>query len=132
MVAGGVTANIVALSASAVPDVSIYNNATNTWQNGPNMAAGRYAHGLVTIPNGRVVAMGGVVGTVSSTTTPITTAAVEQYNPLTNSWSPLTSLLEPRAAASLALTPDGKRVVVIGGANDLGSITPGTAELYVP
>jgi N-acetylneuraminic acid mutarotase len=132
MVAGGVTASIVTLSATAVPDVSIYNNGTNTWQNGPNLAAGRYAHGLTTLPNGRVVALGGVVGTVSSTTTPITTAAVESYNPLTNAWSPLIQLLQPRAAASIHLTPDGKRVVVIGGSNDVGPITPGTAELYVP
>lgn len=132
LVAGGVNANVLTLSATAVPDVSIYNNTTNTWQNGPNLAAGRYSHGLVRGENGRIYALGGVVGTVSSTTTPLTTAACEQYNPATNTWSAATPLLEPRAAAGIGFTPDGKRVVVSGGSNDLGPITPATAELYVP
>ena len=104
MVAGGVTANIVALTANAVGDVSIYNNTTNTWQNGPNLALGRYGSPAVLI-GGKVVLGGGVVGSVSSTTTPSTTASVEQYNPISNTWAGLVPMLEPRAAQAVGLTP---------------------------
>lgn len=132
MLSGGVTANIVALTATAVADVSIYNNGTNSWQNGPTLALGRYGHTLVTIPGGDLVAAGGVFGSVSSTTTPVTTASVERYNPGSNLWSAASPMLEPRAAQSVGLTPDGKRLVFVGGSNDLGLIVPPTAELYVP
>ncbi|HKE02368.1 MAG TPA: kelch repeat-containing protein [Planctomycetota bacterium] len=132
MVAGGLNANILALTASAVADVSIFNNANNTWQNGPNLSAGRYTHTLTTLPDGRVVAAGGLTGTVSTTMAPTTLASVEAYTPAPSAWAPLFDMLEPRSAAGAALTPDGKRIVVIGGANDFGPIDPPTSELYVP
>ncbi|MBL8693251.1 MAG: hypothetical protein JNJ88_04065 [Planctomycetes bacterium] len=130
MVSGGLTANILTLTANSVAEVSIYNNASNTWQNGPNLATSRYGHSLTTMPDGAVIAAGGVSGTVTTTTTPLTVSSVERF--AGGAWSTVTPMLESRAVHGAVLTPDGKRIVMIGGANDLGAITPATSELYVP
>jgi Kelch motif protein len=135
MVAGGLDANLLSQSASARTEVSIFDNAAGAnggWQEGPNLATARYAHSLTTLPSGHVVAAGGVTGTASVTLSPTTISSVERYTPPGGPWIGLTSLSEARAAHGAVLTPDGKRIVVIGGANDFGTITPGTAELYVP
>ncbi len=131
LVSGGLNANLIALSASALPDVSVYDNATNTWQNGPNMGTARYTHSATLMPDGTVLVAGGVTGTVSSTVAPITLATCALLT-TGNVWLPMPSMSEVRAAHGAVRTPDGERVILIGGANDVGAIDPGTAELYVP
>lgn len=133
MVAGGLTASILTLSASAVPAVSIFNNGSGLWEAGvAALPTARYTNPLTTLPDGRIVAAGGVTGDASSTTTPTVIATVHIYTPAANIWSLGTPLLEPRSAHGATLTIDGKRILYAGGANSAGTITPATSELYVP
>lgn len=128
---GGLSADIINQTITAVTTVSIYNNTSNTWQSGPNMTTGRYVHTATLLPNNEVLVTGGVTGTASATTTAVTVASCEAYT-TTNTWAARPAMLQNRAAHGAALTKDGKRVLIVGGADDLGLINPGTSELYVP
>lgn len=128
---GGLTADILSQTITAVSAVSIYNNSTNTWQNGPNMSIGRYAHTITRLANNDVLVAGGVSGTASATTNAVPVASCEAYT-TANTWVAKSPMLGDRAAHGAALTKDGKRVLIVGGANGLGLINPGTSELYVP
>lgn len=131
LLTGGLSADIINQTISAVTAVSIYNNTNNTWQNGPNMGTGRYAHTATLLPSGEVLVTGGVSGTASATTGAATVQTCEGYT-TSNTWAVRPSLSEKRAAHGATLTKDGKRVLIVGGANDVGLINPGTSELYVP
>jgi N-acetylneuraminic acid mutarotase len=131
LMTGGINADLLAQSVTAQASVAIYNNTTNTWQNGPNMASGRYTHSMTLLPNGEMLIAGGVSGTASSTLSPTILDTCEAYT-TSNTWAPRSPMLSKRAAHGAVLTKDGKRILIVGGANDLGVIAPGTAELYVP
>ncbi|MFN0207873.1 MAG: Kelch repeat-containing protein [Planctomycetota bacterium] len=131
LVSGGLNADLLTQSVTAVNAVSIYDNTTNTWQNGPNMLAGRYAHTATLLPDGEVLVAGGVTGTASATTAATTLASCEGYTTI-NTWVARPNMLQQRAAHGAVLTKDGKRIVIVGGAGDFGLIDPGTSELYVP
>jgi hypothetical protein len=63
----------------------------------------------------------------------ITTASVEAFDPATNSFSSLGSLVLDRATQAVALLPSG-RVLVAGGGHDVSGrfIPTSTAEIYDP
>lgn len=73
-----------------------------------NLNAARYRHAAVTLPDGRVVLLGGYgigVPAVSS---------VEIYDPSTGTFTPKGHLVESRANMTAHLLPDG-RILVVGG-----------------
>lgn len=71
----------------------------------------RYDHTATTLPDGKVLVVGGYTGTASSQKT---IGTVKIYDPMTDLWSAGASLNIKRAEHTATLLPDGK-VLVIGG-----------------
>lgn len=99
----------------------IYDPATNTWANGPQLSTERYAPTATLLPNGKVLVAGGIDddGDVLAST--------ELYNPVTNTFSPGPGMFNERWSAQAALMPNG-RVLVVGGVGDSGFL--GESEVY--
>ncbi|WNG18549.1 kelch repeat-containing protein [Cystobacter fuscus] len=85
--------------------------------------ARRLAPSAVLLPSGKVLVVGGLLETYS------TTAAL--YDPATGTWSPTGSLATARALPSVSLLPDG-RVLVAGGGPPPSFTAVASAELYDP
>jgi len=80
---------------------------------------------VVMLADGRVLAMGGR----PSLTGPSSRSA-EVYDPESNSWSPVGDMVQARSYGTATLLPDGRVLVVGGGA--AGSASSVTAELFDP
>ena len=126
LVAGG------SASGSTDDDAELYDPATATWSAAGTMVQKRSDHGLVSLPGGKVLAVGGL-----NLQTGVSTAGAELYDPATGTWTATGSLLEARSSASAVLLPTGK-VLVAGGlryfATSAGSgmAFVSSAELYDP
>lgn len=107
-----------------------------------NGLAGREGHAAVVMADGKVLVTGGMVtpfeapggGVVKG----ITTATCELYDPVTDTWTPAASMLEPRTDHIAVRLGNGK-VLVVGGQNtSLPGATSSdqfflrTCELYDP
>ena len=102
----------------------IFEPDTNTWTPTANMSQGRTSHGAVLLPDGRVVVIGGC----DSAGVPL--RSVEIYDPLTEAWSSLPPLHEPRGIFPVAVLLDDGRLLVAGGYN--GSLSLQSMELLIP
>lgn len=70
-----------------VPDVEIYDPATNSWTRGASMPGARSHVTAATFPfRGRILVVAGEIANGASVT------EITAYDPLTDSWSPLTDL----------------------------------------
>lgn len=76
----------------------------------------RYLHASVSLPDGRVVAIGGfgVSEATRSRAVSAPTASVQAYDPRFRAWSDLAPMRLPRARHAAVVLPDG-RVAVLGG-----------------
>jgi hypothetical protein len=74
------------------------------------MSIGRYFFTLTLLNDGRVLALGGVSGTVPN----LASASFEIFDPTTDTWSAPGALLIPKENHSAVLRADG-RVLVTGG-----------------
>lgn len=92
----------------------IYNPASNTWTATADLSQARYAHNLVLLLDGRVLASGGARDWDTSFTDNSFVREIEIYDPAVNLWSTAGELPQPSANAAGVLLPDG-RVWVIGG-----------------
>ncbi len=81
--------------------------ASQTWSNTGSLAAARYGHTATLLPNGKVLAAGGLSGS-----DPLIGA--ELYDPATGTWSATGSLNTARYASSATLLSNGQ-VLVVGG-----------------
>ncbi len=91
------------------------------WASIQDMISTRHRHGAATGSDGRVYAVGGLVGTQCI-------ASVETYHPLNaGSWSPVASLSGPRCDPGVVFGADGY-LYAIGGA--VGNISSGLVERY--
>ncbi|MDX6556295.1 MAG: hypothetical protein QOD86_2490 [Miltoncostaeaceae bacterium] len=97
------------------------------WEFGTNLPAPRTGGAAVALPDGRVLAIGGILlaGTGQAT--------VDRYDPATKVWSPVHSMSGARGIPIVVRLNDG-RVLVAGGAavGDSGFAPMTTAELYDP
>jgi hypothetical protein len=89
------------------------------------MAVGRTTHTMTLLPNGKVLAAGGHVSSVSST------AACELYDPATGSWTATGTMATGRGNHTATLLVNGQ-VLVAGGYNRDGGYAVSSAELYDP
>jgi hypothetical protein len=114
------------------PTSDLFSPATGAWTVAGDMKVHRGFYRSITAPDGRVLFLGGEIAAPGMQCA-ITTASVEAFDPATNSFSTLGSLLLDRATQAVALLPDG-RVLVAGGGHDVsGRFTPtSTAEIYDP
>ncbi|MXY43823.1 MAG: hypothetical protein F4Y50_07205 [Dehalococcoidia bacterium] len=88
-----------------------YDPDTGAWSSIEDMSKTSTGHTLTLLPDGRVLAAGGVHPTNRHFGAYSTT---EIFDPAANSWSPGPELSEPRIHHSATLMPDG-RVLLIGG-----------------
>ncbi len=115
LVAGGVLPDPSTPRPSACAE--IYDPASNTWTAAANLSQARFLHGLVLLPDSKVLAVGGARDWDSSWTNNSFVREIELYDPVANAWRTVGELPEPRALATATLLPDG-RVWLAGGRND--------------
>ncbi|MBV9073851.1 MAG: hypothetical protein JOZ10_09485 [Acidobacteria bacterium] len=108
----------------------LYDPASSTFSNTGSMAVGRTCHTATLLPDGRVLITGGSAnsGTGASTST-VTLASVEIYDPGTGKFAVDGNMGSPREGHTATLLPSGD-VLIIGGQNEQGALA--TAELYHP
>ena len=110
-----------------VPTVEEYNIATNAWNPIPPtpMPTARSRMGVTTAKNGNVYVIGG-----NSPDDVTTIDTVEEYNPATNSWSPLKPMNEGPRHVLGAVTGSDKKIYAIGGVAGSNQSALGTVEAY--
>jgi N-acetylneuraminic acid mutarotase len=96
-------------------DALLFDPQMDTWTaTGPMVAPGDFARS-VRLPDGRVLVAGGMsqadAGSLAMT------ASAEVYDPISNKWTAVPPLSQPRYAFSLVSTPDG-HVLAIGGSRE--------------
>jgi uncharacterized repeat protein (TIGR01451 family) len=106
------TVALVDGSASA-QSVALTTASTQGWQREPSTARFRYNHGVATLDDLHLYAVGGWISDGSDGYA-IATASVERYNLCTQEWSPVEFLPVPRAGLGLAAL-QGK-LYAVGGA----------------
>ncbi len=106
LVAGGRDGNFAGFPPQSSSLAEIYNPATGSWSLTGPLNLGRSNHTLILLPDGRVLAAGGV-------------QTSEIYNPATGSWSVAGTMSVKRSNPSASLMPNG-RVLVTGGNSDPG------------
>lgn len=110
--------------------MEVYDPATDTWTTKSEMSTAR--QGLSTnVVNGKIYAIGGGASSLTSYTSVETFSTVEEYDPVTDTWTTKSEMPTARGFHS-ANVVDG-RIYVIGGsprAPDSGVIL--TVEVYDP
>jgi hypothetical protein len=108
----------------------IYDPVANTWAPAASMNIPRVNFGMIVLPNGKVLAVGG-------SSNGLFVATTELYDPVANTWtytndgSGQTTLSEVKYFPSPFLLSNGK--VVVAGGNSPDSSTPSSAvELFDP
>jgi len=139
-VAGGVSmlnvTDPIGSVASALSSTQLYDPATNTWSNGPNLPKPRLWHGATKLNDGRVLITAGVeVTSVFGLPVPSVVSDCRFYNPGTNTLSSAPSIPGDRATHAQLLLSNGN-VAVIGGATGnilLLQVNPiSTCRIYNP
>jgi N-acetylneuraminic acid mutarotase len=101
-----------------------YDPVSETWSGAGTLRFPRYFHRAIGLQDGKVLVVGGVTDSGSSTET------AEIYDPATNTWSDAASMSIDRYAHQLTLLSDG-RVLASGGQGG-GLPAMATAEIYDP
>jgi N-acetylneuraminic acid mutarotase len=107
--------------------VEAYDPKTNTWSTVAPMPTSRCRLAVVTGPDGRIYAIGGITGGNYATGILNT---VEAYDSTTNTWSTLAPMPTAREGLAAATGPDG-RIYAIGGYTSSNG-TVNTVEAYDP
>ncbi len=102
----------------------IYDPSGGSWTTVAPMAIGRYRHTLTALLDGTVVAIGGSPDAAGTTAT----ATVEFYDPVADTWTADTSMVEGRNDHTATLLFDGN-VLAAGGFNGASRTT--SAERYL-
>jgi hypothetical protein len=125
-ITGGFSAN--AFPSPALNTTELYSALTQTFTvPGATMTSLRAAHAATLLPNGKVLLTGGQIDNNNGDGS----ATAELYDPVANSFTPLTATLTtPRGGHTSTLLPNG-RVLIAGGFNN-NSISLNTAELFDP
>jgi hypothetical protein len=103
---------------------------TPAWRTVAPMAYPRFQHNLITLPDGKVLAVGGSTQYSLVSTSGILPA--ELWDPATEGWATMAAMQQPRMYHSAALLlPDG-RVLVAGGGRAAPAADYLTAQIYSP
>ena len=98
----------------SLSSVEIFDPKTGAWSEASSMRRARDSFALAVLPDGRVLAAGGYQA-VSGRGTQI--AAAEIFSPLSDAWSEVEPLDEPRVSPAFTTLPDG-RIFLAGGSDE--------------
>ncbi len=118
LIAGG------ARDFQATSYASLYDPASNSWTQLPNMHENRCAPGAAPLSTGRVLVVGG------GCATPEQSASAEEFDPGASRWFPVASLPTTRGSLQLVVLANGD-VLGVGGMEQAGLPTA-LAELFIP
>jgi N-acetylneuraminic acid mutarotase len=126
LVAGG-SGGTAAADASDQASAEIYDPVSGTWTATVRMTSARIYHTATLLPNGTVLAAGGMGGTVGVAVD--IQASAEVYDPVEGTWTETGRMTVSRNYHTATLLPNGT-VLLVGGEG--GYYTPGTtsAEIY--
>jgi N-acetylneuraminic acid mutarotase len=133
LISGGIEVTVlfgIPIALTSTNKAQLYNPATNSWSNAPNMPTGRAYHhdNQVTLADGRVLLTGGVlVPDITTVANAASVANADLYNPATNTWTP-TTMSHARTGHSATRLANGT-VIVCGGAEGLVSAAVSLAEV---
>ncbi len=106
----------------------VYDPQTSTFTQTGRFVKATEWHGMVALPDGRVLKVGGAVSRLGASSVDAT-SSVEIWSPATNQWTATGSMLEARKNIIPVLLADGKVLVAGGGDSYVGR---NTAEIYDP
>jgi len=114
LVAGGLPLNGATSDLPPLATAEVYDPATRTWAFTGSMNQGRRGHVSVSLPDGRVMVIGGGSDAYfySASYSPISTCEV--YDPSTGVWSPAAPMAHARFHPTATLLRNGT-VLVVGG-----------------
>ena len=107
-----------------------FNDPTPQWRQTSSMNSGRYEHNLVVLPDGKVLALGGVA--VLSQASNAGIATPELWDPATETWTTLAPMVQPRSYHSTALLLPDATVFIGGGGAVEGALDYTDAEIFSP
>ena len=119
LVAGGRDSNS---SFSPIATAELYDPASGTWTTVGNLSTARYFHTATLLPNGMVLAAGGVDSLF------IASANAELFDPASGSWTATSNLNTARESHTGTLLPNGM-VLAVGGFGSNGNVSS-SAELF--
>ena len=104
----------------------IYDPTNDRWTATPSMIRGRAQYGLASLPDGRVLAAGGIGPAYK------VEATSELYDPTTGAWKSTGNLDVAAMGAAIQALPDG-RVLIAGGDLDVSAAkVTAVCEIYAP
>jgi N-acetylneuraminic acid mutarotase len=110
LIAGGTT------GTRSLSSAELFDPASGKWVRIPGapapMTDARSGHQAVALADGRVLVTGGLLATGGRDAA---LAYCELYDPATRTWTPVTSMVTPRAGHQATLLADGRHVLVTGG-----------------
>ncbi|MBK8247146.1 MAG: Ig-like domain-containing protein [Gemmatimonadetes bacterium] len=122
LVAGGSGAGT---NLNALATAEIYDPATGRWSPAMNLSVARAGHAIMTLPNGKVLVVGGGSGTFSA---PILHASAEVFDPVAGVWSATGGVPLARGYHRAVALPNG-RVLLTGGSDFVSTVFP-ASDLY--
>jgi hypothetical protein len=93
----------------------LYNVGGNTWTRTGNMDSSRFAFGIVTLPDHRVLVVGGIGYNPSRGTTAAILKTTEIFDPYTGFWTPGPTMSVARDFPVVAYVEASNSIVVAGG-----------------
>ncbi|MFO1051878.1 MAG: kelch repeat-containing protein [Planctomycetota bacterium] len=124
LVTGGIASGPDLTQGTAVAAAEYYDPTANLWTALPSLAAASALHTTTLLSDGRIAVVGGAGGTF---TAPVEIAALQTFDPSTNTFTSWPNLLAPRAAHVALLTEDNL-LVILGGQSGGGSASLATIE----
>jgi len=104
----------------------LYDPLSNSWATTPDIPVGAYKSAAVTIPDGRVLAIGGGLGGTAY-------SAVAFYDATTNSVGAMAPIRVLRSGPTATVLPDGRVLIVAGGdTSSLPYPCTSSTEIYDP
>ncbi len=132
LVVGG---DYVELGRYPLSSAELWDPLTGTWSPAGELAFARANHTATSLPDGRVMIVGGLGGAATKEPAPTSgsqdqvLSSVEIYDPMTNSWSKGPEIGVPRYAHTATVLRNGF-VLVVGGIDAAGYLS--AAELFDP
>ena len=120
--AGGAS---MAGSGDALSSAELYDPSSESWTAIGTMMGARAYHTATLLPDGTVLVAGGTTSSGSGDAL----ASAELYDPISESWTAIGTMMRARAYHTATLLPDGT-VLVAGGTTS--GVVQASAELYDP